>query len=116
DLGVESHLQRFGVTGGAAADLPVTGIVGVPVRVSGDHFGHAGGPLVDGVEAPAAARAEGEGTKVAHATYTDSGRRLFLAGLFPVGPLLVHAERDFVRVGAALQCARVLTAAADARA
>src|SRR5699024_7573896 len=116
DLGVESHLQRFGMTGGAAADLPITGIVGVPARVPGDHFGHAGGPLVDGVEAPEAARAEGEGTKIAHATYNDDGLRLFPASVLPVGPLPVDADGQVLRVRPALQCARLLIAGPDARA
>src|SRR5699024_4744455 len=97
------------MTGGAAADLPVTGIVGVPARVPGDHFGHAGGPLVDGVEAPEAARAEGEGTKIAHATYNDDGLRLFPAGVRPVGPLRVDADGQVLRAPPARQCARTCT-------
>src|SRR5699024_12312305 len=58
DVRVEGHLPGFGVAGHAGADLAVAGVVGVAAGVAGDHFSHAGGPLVDGVEAPEAARSE----------------------------------------------------------
>ena len=79
DVGVEGHLQGFGVAGHAGADLAVAGVVGVSACVAGDHFSHAGGPLVDGVEAPEAAGAEGEGMKIAHNPYNDDTLRLFPA-------------------------------------
>src|SRR5699024_3129065 len=79
DVGVEGHLQGFGVAGHAGADLAVAGVVGVAAGVAGDHFSHAGGPLVDGVEAPEAAGAESESLKIAHDSYNDDTRRLFPA-------------------------------------
>src|SRR5699024_9234592 len=67
-------------------------------------------------EAPEAARAEGEGTKIAHATYNDDGLRLFPAGVLPAGRLPVDADGQVRRVRPALQCARLLIAGPDARA
>src|SRR5699024_12270972 len=78
--------------------------------------GYAGGSLVDGGKEPEAAGAEGESTKIAHATYNDDGLRLFPAGVLPVGPLPVDADGQVLRVRPALQCARLLIAGPDVRA
>ncbi len=77
DLGIEGDLKGFGVTGRARAHLTVVRVGGVTAGVSGDHRGHARGALVDGVEAPEAACAEGESAEFAHNRYNDVRVRLF---------------------------------------
>src|SRR5687768_7418464 len=63
DLGIERHLDDFGVTGRVTADLPVRGVLDDPAAVAGDGVDHAGDLAEQVLDAPEAAGAEGRGLR-----------------------------------------------------